>query len=106
MSEIKKIGLKYCGGCKSEYDLVQTLASISERLKGKIEFVPHSDREASGTLIVAGCATVCVDRTPFAGCPIWTITNPREAELFVELIQSMHKESYDTAENSPSYCAP
>ena len=96
--KITKIGLKYCGGCKSEYDRIQTAASIAQRLAGKIEFVPHDDRQAQATLIVAGCATACVDTKPFAGRPIWTITSPRDAERFIELMQNQNDAGSDEAD--------
>ena len=106
MSEIKKIGLKYCGGCKAEYDRVASVAAITERLAGKIEFVAPNNRQLYGTLIVAGCATACVNTKPFAGRPFWIITSPREADLFVQLMQNPQGGHPETNRPSPSGSRP
>lgn len=79
-----RIGLKYCGGCKPEYDRVQAVRSIGEQLKQSVEIVSYEDPDAQGTLVIAGCATACVDMSVFAGRPIWIVAGARGAEEFFE----------------------
>lgn len=87
MNEKRRIGLKYCGGCNPLHDRVRTAGWIQEQLKDRIEFVSYEDEDTEGILIIAGCATACVDRTPFAGRRVWTVTGPEDAERFVEEIR-------------------
>jgi predicted metal-binding protein len=79
-----RIGLKYCGGCKPQYDRVQAVALIRQRLPEKIELVSHEEPDTHGTLVVTGCETACVDMTPFAGRPLWVATSLREIEQLIE----------------------
>lgn len=85
-----RIGLKYCGGCKPQYDRVQAMVFIRERLKGKIELVSHEERDTQGTLVVTGCEIACVDMTPFAGRPLWVATSLQEIEQFIEKMKEAH----------------
>ncbi|MBN1383167.1 MAG: hypothetical protein JXA41_15990 [Deltaproteobacteria bacterium] len=83
----RRIGLKYCGGCNPRHDRVQTAALIKKSLKEEMEFVSHEEAEIEGVLIIAGCPTACVDRTPFAGRPVWIVTGPDDADRFIEQIK-------------------
>ncbi|MDD4358115.1 MAG: hypothetical protein PHN98_12800 [Smithellaceae bacterium] len=85
-----RIGLKYCGGCKPQYDRVQAVAFIRVSLKGKIELVSHEERDTQGTLVVAGCETACVDMIPFTGRPLWVATSLQEIEQFIEKMKDEH----------------
>ncbi len=89
MNNIRKIGLKYCGGCTPQYDRVQAVVSIKRRLAGRIEFVSYEDRDVEGVLVVVGCPTACVDIKPFEGFPVWVITSERDIGSFVEKILQM-----------------
>ncbi|MBN1663930.1 MAG: hypothetical protein JW943_10045 [Deltaproteobacteria bacterium] len=85
MNKIRRIGLKYCGGCKPEYDRVQAVAALKKRLGGKIELVSYEDPQTEGTLVVAGCPTACVDLKPFQGRPLWVVTSLQEVENFTKI---------------------
>ena len=89
MNNIRKIGLKYCGGCASQYDRVQAVASIKRHLAGRVEFVSYEDRDVEGVLVVAGCPTACVDLTLFEGRPLWVVTSEQDAEGFIEKMRKM-----------------
>ena len=86
MNNIRKIGLKYCGGCSPRYDRVQAVASIKRRLEGRVEFVSYEDRDVEGILVVTGCPTACVNMAPFEGHPVWVVSGPRDVEDFIEKI--------------------
>ena len=77
-----RIGLKYCGGCRSQYNRVAVVKKLMERLEKQVEFVSYAEHAVDGYLIVVGCATACVDREPFSDKPIWMISTPDEAERF------------------------
>jgi len=93
MSKIRKIGLKYCGGCTPRYDRVQAVATIKKRLAERVEFVSYENRDVEGVLVVVGCPTACVDLTPFEGYPVWVVTSLQDAEGFVEKIRKMENEN-------------
>jgi hypothetical protein len=93
MGKKRKIGLKYCGGCNPLYDRVQAAASIKKRLEDIIELVSYEDREAEGTLVIAGCPTACVDLKPFEGRPIWVVTSLQDVERWVQTMNNPKNES-------------
>jgi hypothetical protein len=66
---------------------VKLVEEITARLGDRVLFVSHESDDTDGILIVTGCATACVDRVPFAGTRIWTISAPGDAERFIEEIK-------------------
>ena len=85
------IGVKYCGGCNPTYDRVALVKGIEERLRGRASLVRADSEGVSMVLVIAGCATVCADLSPFEGLEVWTITCPEDAEPFIRHIEAMMK---------------
>lgn len=54
-----KIGIKYCGGCKTTYDRVESVKKLIENFP-EYNFEPaKEDVEYEVILIVNGCKTAC-----------------------------------------------
>ena len=76
-----RVGLKYCGGCRAQYDRVALVDALRRRLAGAVEFVAADSEDAEEILIVCGCPTACAKvESPR---PIWYITNQKEAEDWI-----------------------
>jgi len=84
MTKKCRVGLKYCGGCNPQYDRVQAVEFLRERLKDTVDLASYEDPGIEGILVVTGCPTACVDLTPFKGRPVWVVTSLQEAEHFAE----------------------
>ena len=84
------VGLKYCGGCKPNYDRVALVEEIRRRLDGQVTWVRADDPAAELILTVHGCLTACADLEPYQAKPIFAVTGPEAAEAFVRHIQT-HK---------------
>ncbi len=84
-----KIGLKYCGGCKPDYDRVALVEQIRTRLGGKAQLVRPDTDGISLILAVHGCPTACADLTPFEGLQVFSVTRPEEGERFVAYVKSI-----------------
>ncbi len=56
-----KAGIKYCGGCRPEFDRIAAVKEMKEALGEAIEMVRMDDEEADFILVVTGCKTACVD---------------------------------------------
>ncbi|MHB8092842.1 MAG: hypothetical protein ACYDH8_14780 [Syntrophales bacterium] len=54
-----RVGLKYCGGCRAQYDRVALVDALRKRLSETVEFVAADSEEAEEILIVCGCPTAC-----------------------------------------------
>jgi hypothetical protein len=76
-----RIGLKYCGGCKPDYDRVALVQTIEERLRGAAVFVRSDNSDL--VLVVHGCPTACADLSAYGGSTLWSIAGPGDAERFI-----------------------
>ena len=83
-----RIGLKFCGGCKPDYDRVELVRKVRERLRGKIELVPHDNPYLAMGLAVEGCNTACADLSSFESLPVWIITCEGDAQRFIQYIEA------------------
>ena len=88
-----KVGIKYCGGCNPVYDRVAAVKEMEERLRGKAVLVPWHDDSADAVVIVAGCATSCVDGEPFAGRPLWRVNRPEDMESVLKELEDKAAET-------------
>ncbi|MBN1636322.1 MAG: hypothetical protein JW920_07400 [Deltaproteobacteria bacterium] len=87
MTKKKKIGLKYCGGCRAQYNRVAVVKQAQQTLKDLVEFISPESEEAECILVVSGCKTACADITPFAKRPICFIAGEEDAQVWVEEMQ-------------------
>lgn len=83
------VGLKYCGGCRAEYDRVDLVEWIKKQLGNRVRFVRHDSPEAQIILAVHGCTTACADLASVGGRLVWSVTSPKEAALIVHHVQKM-----------------
>jgi hypothetical protein len=84
-----KIGVKYCGGCRPDYDRTALVSKIAKELGPDVEFVSADNIEASKILAVEGCQTACADLTPFDHLKVWTITSEDKALDFIKHIKTI-----------------
>lgn len=56
----KKIGLKFCGGCRSTYDRAKKVNEILHELNIKPDYA-HENDEYDLLLTVCGCQNKCAD---------------------------------------------
>ncbi len=79
-----KVGLKYCGGCRAQYDRVAVVKRMKEALQAQVEFVSPGSREAECILVVTGCKTACADIAMFSDCRVRFITSEEDAAIWIE----------------------
>ncbi|MCK9362403.1 MAG: hypothetical protein M0P74_02195 [Syntrophales bacterium] len=79
------MGLKYCGGCRAQYDRVALVDDLRERLAEKAEFIAADSEDAEEILIVCGCSTSCAKVE--SALPKLYLTSPKDADSAVEQIK-------------------
>lgn len=84
-----KIGIKYCGGCRPDYDRTALVSHIIEQLGPDVEFVSPDSSDISMVLAVYGCQTACADLDPFKHLRVWGITDEKQAADFIEYIRAI-----------------
>lgn len=82
-SHPRKVGLKYCGGCRARYDRVEEVNRIRERLGGAIEFTGADDGEAQEVLVVTGCPSACASPVSGGTRTIRYATSPEDVEQWI-----------------------
>jgi hypothetical protein len=80
---IRRLGLKYCGGCNPRYDRIALAESLKSRLGAGVEWVSLEADPPDLVLAIEGCETACADLSPFEGVETRIITCPRDAEAFL-----------------------
>ncbi len=75
MTDVVKIGLKFCGGCNSGYDRIAAVERLKREYGERIEFVSGDDPACSGLLVMAGCKTACVQVDEILLNPVWIVTD-------------------------------
>jgi hypothetical protein len=83
-----KVGVKYCGGCRTHYDRVAAVRHIAVRLGDKIVLATPSSR-IDLALVISGCPTVCADRSGLGDAPVWPIGSRADAERFIAYVQQL-----------------
>jgi len=61
---VKRIGLKFCGGCNPTHDRVETVRKIRAAAGDGVQWVPFDAGGFSALLIVNGCDKQCADCDP------------------------------------------
>jgi hypothetical protein len=85
------VGLKYCGGCKPDYDRVALVEEIQRRLGDRVAWVRADDPTAELILAVQGCLTACADLEACQAKPIFAITGPGQAEAFIRHVETLKR---------------
>lgn len=79
-----RVGLKYCGGCRAQYDREAVVNHMKEALKNHVEFISPDSREAECILVVSGCKTACADVSMFSDRRVRFITSEEDAAAWIE----------------------
>jgi hypothetical protein len=79
-----KVGLKYCGGCRPDYDRTAAVKEIVDELGEEFEVTGAEDEEADLIVVVTGCKTACPDITILPDKPLRFISGIEDAQRFKE----------------------
>jgi hypothetical protein len=62
---VKRVGLKYCGGCNPSYDRVAYVRAIQEAAGTGVEWAPIGEGGFATILLVSGCDKQCVEMAEY-----------------------------------------
>ncbi|MBW2090498.1 MAG: hypothetical protein JRI34_00040 [Deltaproteobacteria bacterium] len=65
---MKKVALKYCGGCDPTYDRVEYYEKIKAKTKDLIEWVTLDAPDFDAVLLISGCERACAEKSLDQGC--------------------------------------
>ena len=87
-----RVGLKYCGGCRAQYDRVGLVDTLRERVAEKVDFVAADSEDAEMILIVSGCSSACTKLDAVRDLPIRYVTSPEDAERWITEINARNEQ--------------
>ena len=59
---VRKVALKYCGGCDPAFDRVAYFNEIKSAARDRIDWVRPDDPDFQVLLVINGCNTACPER--------------------------------------------
>ncbi len=59
---MKKIGIKYCGGCNPSYERVEMVQRLQSSLKDRFIFSINDQQDVDIMVCVCGCPRACADK--------------------------------------------
>ena len=59
---MKKIGIKYCGGCNPSYERVEVVQRTQSLLKDRFIFSVDDVQDSDIMVLVSGCPRACAER--------------------------------------------
>ncbi|MBN1614407.1 MAG: hypothetical protein JW950_08080 [Deltaproteobacteria bacterium] len=87
---MRKVALKYCGGCNPAFDRVAYFNEIKSAARGLIDWVRSDDEEGfQALLIINGCNTACPERDLTCGQGVRVLSlrnNEMEPDRVVEIL--------------------
>lgn len=91
---MKRIGLKYCGGCNPSYDRVEYVRQIQMAAGNRVEWVSLEEGGFSALLLVSGCDKQCAEMAEYEteGCRVISIKDLRmkPTEILSRLLEEGH----------------
>ncbi len=82
---MKRIALKYCGGCDCTYDRLEFAKKLKKAAEGRIEWVTMDDGGFDTILMIHGCPVACPEEKLEPGHP-WRIISVIDEKIPAERI--------------------
>ncbi len=64
---MKRIAIKYCGGCNPSYERVEMVQRLQSSLKDRFIFSINDQQDSDIMVFVCGCPRACADKD--SNCP-------------------------------------
>jgi hypothetical protein len=62
MGRMKRIGIKYCGGCNPSYERVEMVQQVQSLLKDRFIFSIYDQQDSDIMVFVCGCPRACASK--------------------------------------------
>ena len=86
---MKKVGLKYCGGCNPSYERVEVVQCIQSQLKDRFLFLRHDEPDIEVLLLLSGCHRACAAQDLNRAVPHYSLTGENNVEALLGWLKSL-----------------
>ena len=90
---MKKIGIKYCGGCNPSYERVEMVQRVQSLLKDRFIFSADDLQDSDSVVLVSGCPRACADKnTSNLEPPFYSILGENDFESLIKWLTVFDQE--------------
>jgi hypothetical protein len=89
---MKKIGVKYCGGCNPAYERVEMVQRVQSQLKDQFFFLRHDEPGIVAMVLLSGCHRACAsqDLHP-TEISFYSVTGENDFKNLIDNLTSLHE---------------
>jgi hypothetical protein len=103
---MKKIGVKYCGGCNPSYERVEIVHRAQSHLNHPFHFVHHDQPDIDAMLLMNGCQRACALQDLNRTVTHFSVTGENDFEALMGWLKSLSpKETVSYLAVRPSTCS-
>lgn len=85
---MKKVGIKYCGGCNPSYERVEMVQQVQSLLKDRFIFSVNDQRDSDIMVFVCGCPRACVNKNSYESkVPFRSIVGESDFKSLVDWLE-------------------
>jgi hypothetical protein len=86
---MKKIGIKYCGGCNPSYERVEIVHRAHSHLNHPFHFVHHDQSDIDAMLLISGCQRACALQDLNRTVTHFSVTGKNDLEALMGWLKSL-----------------
>jgi len=86
---MKKIGIKYCGGCNPSYERVEMVHRAQSHFGHRLLFVHHDQTDLDGMIFMSGCQRACAAGDSSRSMPHCSVTENSDFEALMDWLKSL-----------------
>jgi hypothetical protein len=94
--EIKKVGIKYCGGCNPTYERVEIIQGVRFQLRDQFLFTRHDEKDIDALIIINGCPRGCAAQDLNQEVFFYSVTGESECDTLINWLKTLNeRESFN-----------
>lgn len=86
---MKRIGVKYCGGCNPFYERVEIVWRIQSQLNDPFLFFRHDEPDIDVMVLLSGCQRACAAQDLNRTVPHYSVTGENDFEALMGWLKSL-----------------
>jgi 4-hydroxybutyrate CoA-transferase len=86
---MKRIGIKYCGGCNPSYERVEIVQRAKSQLNHQFHFVHHDQPDIDAVILICGCQRACAAQDLNRTMNHYSVTGENDFESLMEWLKSL-----------------
>ena len=91
-ASMKRIGIKYCGGCNPSYERVEMIERIKFQFNDRFLSLCHDEPDIDVLVLMSGCHRACPgqDLNP-TGFPHFSVTGENDFDTLINWLKSLNQ---------------